>query len=345
MRSGHSVPHLRVTLTAPEGPVAEVIERDAQRSLTYYPDMTLAAPIFGYAVEEYDGGWRLLDLRDTFPQMARSGLGQRFFLAAKAATEAGDEASAAEYSSAEARLYRDDPDEMVVAGARYRIVRAQPFLAVNDDGPEPPRATDVDTPPPGAGVAWEQMRDVVIVPPPPVGPAGAALMLEFAHGLLPAGVPVPAEVRAGRRACDPHPPRHRPRTPLLRHRGADRQRLACTFPFQRSPSEACDNLIRYFRPFERKHLDKLLPETRRHIVEHFEAHLATDAARQAHENAAQALERNHFNEVDVADHRYRIARAGIAIRLGPDGPEPPRPSDPDPRYQGITDDEEDHDPA
>ena len=82
-----SMPHLRITLTTPEGPVEEVIEREAKRSLTDYLDMTLASPIFDYAVEEDDdGGWRLLDLRDRFPQMARSGLGQRFFLAAKAVT-------------------------------------------------------------------------------------------------------------------------------------------------------------------------------------------------------------------------------------------------------------------
>ncbi|HEY9410396.1 MAG TPA: DUF5954 family protein [Jiangellaceae bacterium] len=341
MRFEQALPHLRITLAAPEGPVAEVIERDARQAMTSYPGMALASAIFGYAVEDDDGGWRLLYLRDEYPQMARTGLAQHFFLAAKDASDAGDDDTAAQYSAAEELLYRHDPDELSVAGARYRIVRAQPFLRMGDDGPEPPRPTDLDTPPPGEGVTWEQMRNVVIIPPPAVGPTGAALMIELAGGLVPVAGAASTEMRAEAKQAT----RTHPGIALLPNLFAIVEKplgggWQNTFSLERSPSEARERLARHFRPsFSAEELDRMPEELRRQVIEESEAHLAGEQARQAHEAAAQTLLHDHRNEIDVAGHRYRITRAEIAIRLGPDGPEPPRPTDPDPRYQPITDDD------
>ncbi|GIJ81451.1 hypothetical protein SAMN05443287_1159 [Micromonospora phaseoli] len=47
--------------------------------------------------------------------------------------------------------------------------------------------------------------------------------------------------------------------------------------------------------------------------------------------AGQILDRNKVNEVTVAGQAHRIIRADTFARFGPDGPEPPRPTDPDPR--------------
>lgn len=59
------------------------------------------------------------------------------------------------------------------------------------------------------------------------------------------------------------------------------------------------------------------------------AHAAGDAAaRQAHETAARRLEREVLDELTVCGVRHRVVRAELFIRCGPDGPEPPRVTDP-----------------
>ena len=50
--------------------------------------------------------------------------------------------------------------------------------------------------------------------------------------------------------------------------------------------------------------------------------------------AARRLDREPLNEMTVCGARYRVVRAEQFIRLGPTGPEPPRPSDPDPAPAG-----------
>ncbi|SBT39051.1 DUF5954 family protein [Micromonospora narathiwatensis] len=45
----------------------------------------------------------------------------------------------------------------------------------------------------------------------------------------------------------------------------------------------------------------------------------------------QVLDWEKVDEVTVAGRRHRIVRADTFARFGPDGPEPPRPTDPDPR--------------
>jgi hypothetical protein len=50
----------------------------------------------------------------------------------------------------------------------------------------------------------------------------------------------------------------------------------------------------------------------------------------AYREAALRLERDRVHQVRVADRRFRIIRVETAVRVGPDGPEPPRPSDHDP---------------
>ena len=50
----------------------------------------------------------------------------------------------------------------------------------------------------------------------------------------------------------------------------------------------------------------------------------------AYRRAALRLEQERLHQVRVAGRRFRIVRVETAVRIGPDGPEPPRPSDHDP---------------
>ncbi|MDX3457800.1 DUF5954 family protein [Streptomyces sp. ME02-8801-2C] len=50
--------------------------------------------------------------------------------------------------------------------------------------------------------------------------------------------------------------------------------------------------------------------------------------------AALRMDREVVNEVRVRGERFQIVRASRFVRMGPNGPEPPRPSDPDPAEVG-----------
>jgi hypothetical protein len=47
--------------------------------------------------------------------------------------------------------------------------------------------------------------------------------------------------------------------------------------------------------------------------------------------AADQLDAEHLNDVEVSGRRFRVVRVERLMRIGPDGPEGPRPSDPDPQ--------------
>ncbi|RIV39114.1 hypothetical protein D2L64_09585 [Micromonospora radicis] len=52
----------------------------------------------------------------------------------------------------------------------------------------------------------------------------------------------------------------------------------------------------------------------------------------------RVLDWKKVDEVTVGGRRHRVIRADTFTRFGPDGPEPPRPTDPDPRQADICDD-------
>ncbi|MBL1069069.1 DUF5954 family protein [Streptomyces sp. 7-21] len=55
-----------------------------------------------------------------------------------------------------------------------------------------------------------------------------------------------------------------------------------------------------------------------------------EAGYRAWMGGAHTMESEKTDDLTVRDCRFRIARGDMFARLGPDGPEPPRPSDPDP---------------
>ncbi|WP_262059540.1 DUF5954 family protein [Streptomyces sp. STR69] len=58
------------------------------------------------------------------------------------------------------------------------------------------------------------------------------------------------------------------------------------------------------------------------------------ATRQEWLRGAERLDWEKADELTVLDRRFRVVRADQFIRMGPTGPEPPRPSDPDPAKVG-----------
>lgn len=61
------------------------------------------------------------------------------------------------------------------------------------------------------------------------------------------------------------------------------------------------------------------------------------AAVEEYTGAAERLDREVIDEMTVGGDRYKVVRAEPFIRTGPDGPEGPRPSDPDPAAPGEAD--------
>ncbi|MEV8418442.1 DUF5954 family protein, partial [Streptomyces niveus] len=81
-----------------------------------------------------------------------------------------------------------------------------------------------------------------------------------------------------------------------------------------------------------------------------------EAGREEYAKAADRLDEKRGAGVAVAGRRFRVARVEQLVRIGPDGPEGPRPSDFDPeppvelhskqlREQGLLDDDEDAAPV
>lgn len=301
--------HLTITVTHRDDPVSEVTEQDIIRAAERYPGLVLRGPVFGIAEQRPEDGprWRLLsDMSDGFPQHARDGLVSRLWCTARDRTQPGD-ALRAHLLAAVARLGREPLDELAVGTTRYRIVRGDEFARLGPGGIEGPRPTDPDQP---AGAC--RTTGFVVDHARATSVAESIRRLE----LLPLSYRaerIPAEIRAdSRRALRTHPG-----VVLLpavftfaeRRKGAWEPMAAP----QPTPQAARRTLCDY--------LSEFLP--------HLEPASAADA-----EACARAVDAYRSgprrDELSVLGRRFRIIRVGRMMRIGPDGPEAPRPSDQDP---------------
>jgi hypothetical protein len=255
------------------------------------------------------------------PQEARDGLGYQ--LRTLARRRSTDLAAREEFWVASAVLETERRNEMVVAGRRFRVVRADQFCRHSGlAGPEPPRPADPDTGPadePGpaarAGKDW---------------PAGGLLGQGEARGrgalpgerweIVPEGPMVPPGVtRDARRALTACP-----QIIMLPPRFAVAENIGKGWPLVAgavaSPREARLTLATYFTAMVPAMLQPSPQE------------------RAAYQDAAGLLEHQRRSQLTVAGRRFRIIRVETAVRAGPDGPELPRPSDhdPDPPLAGET---------
>ncbi|MEW2066997.1 DUF5954 family protein [Streptomyces sp. NPDC007346] len=323
--AGKSPHHLTINVTRHDDPVSEVTEADAFASVRRYPNIVVRGPLFGLA-EQRRGDrprWRLLGELDTgFPQMARDELNSHLWFKAKDHTE--DRAERRSLLEAVARLETEPVNEVTAAGVRYRIVRADEFARIGDGRLEPPRATDPDDDS-WALDAPEPSRTKGFV----VDHAAAVGLTEGIDrvGLLHLSYTAdrfPDDVRAdSQRALTTHPG-----VVLLptTFRVVERKELSWSMVTGQyaTPQGARRALVH--------HLTKPVPQLPDlPDMPELPAWMKVDEKEAAlHARAAEKFTaRRRPNELVVRGRRYDVVRVERVMRIGPDGPEKPRPSDVD----------------
>jgi len=292
----------------------------ALRAQQTHPAIVWLGPVYGL-MEHTAAGWRMDRMNCSTPQEARDSLGYQLRVLAR--RRSTNPAARQEYWAASAVLETERRNEMVVAGRQFRVVRADQSCRHSAlAGPEPPRPADPDTSPDdGPGPAGQPRTD---------WPAGGLLGRGVAPGsealsgerweIVPEGPVVPPGVtRDARQALTAYP-----QIVMLAARFAVAENTGRRWPLLSSavtsPCEARRTLAAYFTTMVPAMLRPSPPE------------LA------AYQDAARRLEQQQRSQLTVAGRQFRIIRVETAVRTGPDGPEPPRPSDhdPDPPLTGET---------
>ncbi|GAA3774329.1 hypothetical protein GCM10022225_72550 [Plantactinospora mayteni] len=311
---GKQVPdHLLIKIEQPDDPVSAVCEDDARRRSVAYPTIMWGTPIFGFA-EEVGGRWRILRLNADEPQSARDGLASHFRRLFSETPETAEHAAErAEYETTYELLDWEPVDERTVNGRRYRIIRAQPFIRMGPDGPEPPRPTDPDPDPPGqADRSTSQMDGFVIDPTTATGLTDGLVRMEMISASY-QPTTVPDDVHAdSRQALTTHP-----NVVLLpvaytigQHVGGSwRPRSATTYPTPQAARDAGSFSIADIMPDENTPMEEFMA---------------------AYERARAAHRPPRTDDFEMRGVPCRVTRVETFVRVGPDGPEGPRPSDRDP---------------
>ncbi|MGI5215104.1 DUF5954 family protein [Plantactinospora sp. CA-290183] len=310
---GERVPeHLLVKIVQRGDPVSAVSEDDARLRSVAFPTLLWAAPMFGCA-EEVHGRWRVLRLNADEPQDARDGLASHFRkVFSETPRTAGHAAERAECEAAYELLDWEPVDQLTVNGRRYRIIRAQPFIRMGPDGPEPPRPTDPDPYPPGqAERDTSPMEGFVIDPTAGTGLTGGLVRMEMISAYH-QPTTVPEDVDAdSRRAVTTHP-----NVVLLPVGyaiaeyvdGSWRPRSVTTYATPQAARDAGSFSIADLVPEEDTPMEEFMA---------------------AYERARAAHQPPRTDDFEVRGVSRRVIRVETFIRVGPDGPEGPRPSDRD----------------
>jgi hypothetical protein len=283
---------LRALLTTTD-PVAAVAEQDALRAVRDFPLLVMVGPMFGIA-EEHPGGWQIVSLGEATPQCSRDELAAHLRLLAV------DAPDPTEYLAGASLLDWERHDELVVAGRRFRIIRVEQVIRMNTGEPEPPRPTDLDP-----------RRGHTRPPEFLSGTASAEEIRQFDEAIRRPGF-MPEDMVADAVKAMTHHPMPVPLCPAFSvaeylHDGWRSATAACP-----TPQLARESLAAYFQ--------HMLP-----AIEQPSPDLRAEYAL-----AGRVLTEARLNELEVAGRRFRILRLEMVARLGPDGPEPPRPSDFDP---------------
>ncbi|MFI0939670.1 DUF5954 family protein [Streptomyces sp. NPDC021020] len=311
-----SVPaYLTVRMSAPEGPIAALADEEAWHARERYPDLLGAGMAeYFWARELETGGWELCEFGGSWPQQARDSLGSQFRRRAHHAREEGDANAQRRWYAAALRMDREVVNEVSVMGERFRIVRAAHFIRSGPAGPEPPRPTDPDPAEVGDGhQVSSRTKGFVIDPLAGTGMSDGILKLDLLP-MAPVPKDAPDEMNDEARAAV-----HRyPGGVLLPAAFVISVRVNGRWGFHQpgniysTPQGARDALafwLRVMAPFQQR-----MPEEQK----------AEYVA------AADRLDEKRSNVVTIDGHRFRITRVERLVRIGPDGPELPRPSDYDP---------------
>ncbi|MFG2551374.1 DUF5954 family protein [Streptomyces sp. NPDC048581] len=301
-----------------DDPAAWVREADAVDASLLYPGFALRGPVFGVAVQEPAVGpeWRVLKpVVNGMPQMCRDSLNTYLWFRAKDDTD--DPAVRRELLAAVHVLEREPVNEVEACGVRYRIVRGDEISRCDgNDRLEPPRPTD----PEPAERTWERRAahtpspdlDLVLDPDPKDdGPMAGAVRAGL-RGFAYRGVRFPADVRReSEEALRSHP-----QVVLLPvcFSVVERERTGW------EPALALQATAHDARRVLYDAMGEMWP-----LLYRFD-----DDKKAVYEKAAEefrALER--ADEARVAGRRFQVCRVERVLRMGPDGPETPRPSDVD----------------
>lgn len=300
-----------------DDPAAWVREADAVDASLRYPGFALRGPVFGVAALDPAVGpeWRLLKpVVNGMPQMARDSLNTHLWFTAKDDTD--DPAVRRQLLAAVDVLNRERVNEVEACGVRYRIVRGDEFTRCDDDALEPPRPTD----PEPADRSWDRRAAHTPLPDPDFvldaghvagGPMAGALRAGL-RGFAYRGVRFPADVRRdSERAVRSHPG-----IVLL---------PTCFGVVERERTGWEPALA----------LQATAHDARRVLYDAMAEMWAMlyrfdDEKKAVYAQAAEEFRAlGHADEARVADRVFRICRVERLIRMGSDGPEPPRPSDVD----------------
>jgi uncharacterized protein DUF5954 len=296
-------------------------EVQARHALDAYPEVRVAGVVFA-CLEEVEHRWRILASDYDTPQEGRNGLTHIFL---KSAAQTSDEAEEEELRAAAELLNWERHDELTVNGRRYRVGRIERAVRMGPDGPEPPRSSDPASPP---GAAWRQVpdRSLGFIDEIAISGTAAAVTRYWMRNRTP-NCPTEEMKHDAGRALDTHPRLVLiPATFMVAEQidGDWRPAVGGTNP---TPQAARDNLADHFR-VTIPGPDNPDPYFARAAV-HMGMKSPGPAACQHYADAADLIDREHRNDIHVADRHFRIVRVEQLLRLGADGPEPPRPSDPD----------------
>uniref|UniRef100_UPI002FDC2E54 DUF5954 family protein n=1 Tax=Streptomyces sp. IBSBF 2435 TaxID=2903531 RepID=UPI002FDC2E54 len=307
--------YLTVRMIQQDGPVAAFADQEAWQARERYPQLHgVGIAEYFWARELETGGWALSEYGGSWPQQARDSLGSHFRLSAHRAESAGDGGAAKKWMAAALRMDREVLNEVWALGERYRIVRTSHFIRSGEEGPEPPRPSDPD--PAEVGEAHRvpsRTKGFVVDPHTGTGLSDGVLKLD----LLPLAAILPGapdEINDEARQAVHHYPGGvlLPPAFLISDRVRGRWEFHDPGSTYSTPQGARDALAYWLRV--------MAPFTLR----------LTGAPKAEYAAAADRLDDERGNTVCVDGHRFRVTRVERLVRIGPDGPEKPRPSDYDP---------------
>ncbi|MFC7469621.1 DUF5954 family protein [Actinomadura keratinilytica] len=289
------------------------------------------------AAQELDGEdsrWRVVSaLKEGCPQQARDALMDLLWLRAYEESTPREERRA--LLPWIARMERERVDELTVLGTRFRVVRADEYAAVGPDGIEKPRPTDPDPVVQDGEESLSEGRideNVVLDPDAPLTPSQATERL-LMTGLVQTAATFPDDFREdARRAIVTHPDVViLPVTFRLVQRRIVNWQLGGSL--HAAPYWARKSLVfslSWFEPREKGYIAWDFgnrQDDARSCMAAADPEVA--AVLEAYADAADRVEAERLNEVEVLGTLHRVARARRLVRWGPDGPEGPRPSDVD----------------
>ncbi|MCD0449289.1 DUF5954 family protein [Actinocorallia sp. API 0066] len=294
-------------------PAAMVRDHELGERMKALPKLFPAgSPDFGFAVQTGDS-WRIGCAGGGDPLGARITLASRLRRAARRPETPPETGRAMLAAADKLEPPEGEPlakDEWEIGDRRYRIIRIEKYTLINNGVMEPPRHTDTDPP-----KESRLLEGHPIDPLAPSGPWETQLRLNLlTYQPIPGTVPEQIQAEA-RHAHRTHPgiivlP---PEFTVVEIEGSSYKPLTGG----RGPDDARRGLAAHF--------SQILPRLRE-----FQGDPPTPAELAKWQRAATWIEEhpNHQHEWEVLGRRFRTIRVSRFLRVGRDGPEPPRPSDP-----------------